>query len=447
MLGSEGARKVLKNISWLFVERVLRLGLVLLTGALVARALGEELFGQLNYATGFVGLFFALGAMGIDEILVRDLVRHPEKRDELMGSAALIKGLGAVLLVLLASIGSMLKGMEALSVTLIIVVASAELLRPFGVVEQWFMSQMKASPIARVQMAQVIISSAAKLGLAWAVHAGQVDGRSALIGFAWMYVLENTVLTLGYLRVLSRAGAHWSQWRISRATVAHLLRESWPMLIYGMALYVQARVDQVMIKDLLTRTLGEEAAYAEVGQYSVALRMIEALGFLPVIVQSTLSPTITKAKAVSHALYTDRLLNQYRLMFGLFLITAVPLYLLAEPIVVLVFGHEFAPAGALLALFAIRLFFTNMGTGKRSFITNEGLFRYSLFTAVVGVGLNIGINWLLIPEHHSIGAIWATIISFLVSIFALDLFFRRTRENLRLMMLGIVTFWKFHRAT
>lgn len=219
------------------------------------------------------------------------------------------------------------------------------------------------------------------------------------------------------------------------------------MLIYGMALYVQARVDQVMIKDLLTRTLGEEAAYAEVGQYSVALRMIEALGFLPVIVQSTLSPTITKAKAVSHALYTDRLLNQYRLMFGLFLITAVPLYLLAEPIVVLVFGHEFAPAGALLALFAIRLFFTNMGTGKRSFITNEGLFRYSLFTAVVGVGLNIGINWLLIPEHHSIGAIWATIISFLVSIFALDLFFRRTRENLRLMMLGIVTFWKFHRAT
>ncbi len=233
MLGSEGARKVLKNISWLFVERVLRLGLVLLTGALVARALGEELFGQLNYATGFVGLFFALGAMGIDEILVRDLVRHPEKRDELMGSAALIKGLGAVLLVLLASIGSMLKGMEALSVTLIIVVASAELLRPFGVVEQWFMSQMKASPIARVQMAQVIISSVAKLGLAWAVHAGQVDGRSALIGFAWMYVLENTVLTLGYLRVLSRAGAHWSQWRISRATVAHLLRESWPMLIYG----------------------------------------------------------------------------------------------------------------------------------------------------------------------------------------------------------------------
>ncbi len=446
MLASEGARKVLKNISWLFVERMLRLGLVLLTGVVVARALGEELFGQLNYATGFVGLFFALGAMGIDEILVRDLVRSPEKRDELLGSAALLKGFGALALVVLATVGSLLKGMDGLTVTLIVVIASAELLRPFGVVEQWFMSQVKAAPVARVQMAQVIISTVAKLALAWAVHTGAVEGRAALIGFAWMYVLETMVLTAGYLLVLHRAGSHWRAWRISRATVMHLMSESWPMLIFGMALYVQARIDQVMIKDLLTAQDGEEAAFAEVGQYSVALRMVEALGFLPVIVQASLAPAITKAKAISHALYADRLLNQYRLMFGLFLITAVPLYLLAEPIVVLLFGEEFAPAGGLLSLFAIRLFFTNMGTGKRGFITNEGLFRYSLFTAAVGVALNIGINWLLIPEHRSIGAIWATIISFLVSIFALDLLFKRTRENLRLMLLGIVTFWKFHRA-
>jgi O-antigen/teichoic acid export membrane protein len=446
MLRSEGAQKVLKNVSWLFVERILRLGLVLLTGVVVARALGDELFGQLNYATGFVGLFFALGAMGIDEILVRDLVRHPDKREELMGSAALLKLLGALLMVLLATAGSLLKGMDGLTVTLIIVIASAELMRPIGVIEHWFMSQVNAGPVAKVQMAQALISSAAKLALAWAVHAGHVEGRPALIGFAWMYALEYVVLSTGYLAVFRHEGLQWRHWKATKAMTMRLMSESWPMLIYGMALFVQARIDQVMIKDLLTATDGEEAAFAEVGQYSVALRMIEALGFLPVIVQSTLAPAITKAKAVSHALYTDRLLNQYRLMFGLFLVTAIPLYLLAKPIVVLLFGVEFEPAGVLLGLFAIRLFFTNMGTGKRGFITNEGLFRYSLLTALVGVALNVGINWLLIPEYRSIGAIWATIISFFVSIFVLDLLTARTRENLRLMVTGILTFWKFHRA-
>jgi O-antigen/teichoic acid export membrane protein len=114
--------------------------------------------------------------------------------------------------------------------------------------------------------------------------------------------------------------------------------------------------------------------------------------------------------------------------------------------IVWMYGEEFRPAGFLLSLFAIRLFFTNMGVAKASFITNESLFRYSLLTAIIGAGLNIAINYLLIPEYRSIGAIWATIISFAVSLFLLDLCFKRTRVNLGWMLKGIGTFWRFHRA-
>ncbi|MFN3876424.1 MAG: oligosaccharide flippase family protein, partial [Flavobacteriales bacterium] len=263
---------------------------------------------------------------------------------------------------------------------------------------------------------------------------------------AWLYVLEGAVLAIAYARAYAGNGGRLGQWRASIELVRELLRESWPMLIYGMALYVQARIDQVMIKDLLAARRGEVAAFAEVGQYSVALRMAEALGFVPVIVQRALAPAITKAKTVSHALYADRLLNQYRLMFALFLAMAVPLYLLAEPIVVLLFGSAFQPAGALLALFAIRLFFTNIGTGKGSYIINESLFRYSLITALLGALVNIGANWLLIPAYASKGAIWATILSFTAHIFLLDLFVPRMRENLALMLKGIFTFWKLRAA-
>ncbi|MCB0811946.1 MAG: polysaccharide biosynthesis C-terminal domain-containing protein, partial [Flavobacteriales bacterium] len=108
--------------------------------------------------------------------------------------------------------------------------------------------------------------------------------------------------------------------------------------------------------------------------------------------------------------------------------------------------EEFRPAGYLLGLFAIRLFFTNMGVAKASFITNESLFKYSLFTALVGAVLNITMNYFLIPPLKAIGAIWATIGSFLVSIFLLDLLFRGTRANFGWMMKGIATFWRFHRA-
>lgn len=439
MLENAGFRKYLTNTSWLFLERVVRLGVVLATGILVARYLGPELFGQLNYASGFVGLFFAFTTMGLDEIIVRDLVKDPGKRDELLGTSAVIKLAGSVILVLLVLISTLVREMSSLSVMLVMVIAVAELLRPFAVIDWYFMAHVRSRETVVVQMAQVFISAAFKIAM--------VMMEAPLIYFAWVYVLETAALSIGYAIMYSRSGASLRAWRYTRSMAGHLIGQSWPLIIYGMALYVQAKIDQVMIFDVLKGRVGEAAANEEVGQYSNALKMIEALGFLPVIVQRSLAPAITRARAQSMELYADRLLNQYRLMFLMFLVTAVPLYFTAEPIMVFLYGEEFRPSGYLLSLFAIRLLFTNMGMGKTSFITNESLFKYSLLTAVVGAVLNITMNYFLIPEYKAIGAIWATIGSFAVSIFIIDLFFKSTRENFRWMIKGMLTFWRINRVS
>ncbi len=440
MLGNNaGFRKYLTNTSWLFLERVVRLAVVLGTGILVARYLGPELFGQLNYATGFVGLFFALTTMGLDEIIVRDLVKHPEKRDELLGTSAVIKLIGSFLLVVLVLISTLVREMSSLSAMLVMVIAVAELLRPLAVIDWYFMANVRSRETVIVQMAQVFISAAFKIAM--------VLVEAPLIYFAWVYVLETAALSIGYAIMYSRAGASIRAWRYTRSMAGHLMGQSWPLIIYGMALYVQAKIDQVMIFDVLKDRVGEAAANEEVGQYSNALKMIEALGFLPVIVQKSLAPAITRARAQSMDLYADRLLNQYRLMFLMFLVTAVPLFFTAEPIMVFLYGEEYRASGFLLSLFSIRLFFTNMGMGKASFITNESLFKYSLFTAVVGAVLNITMNYFLIPEHKAIGAIWATIGSFAVSIFLVDLLFKSTRPNFKWMMQGIFTFWRINKVS
>ncbi len=67
---SAGFLKYFRNTSWLFVDKVVRLGAVLITSIFVTRYLGPELFGQLNYASAFVGIFFALTSMGLDDILI-----------------------------------------------------------------------------------------------------------------------------------------------------------------------------------------------------------------------------------------------------------------------------------------------------------------------------------------------------------------------------------------
>ncbi len=86
--------KYFANISWLMAERILRMIVALFVGVYVARYLGPERFGLLSYTNSFVGLYLALATLGIESIVIRELVKSPESRNELLGSAFGLKILG-----------------------------------------------------------------------------------------------------------------------------------------------------------------------------------------------------------------------------------------------------------------------------------------------------------------------------------------------------------------
>ncbi|HRH68208.1 MAG TPA: flippase [Flavobacteriales bacterium] len=434
MFRSEGFQKYFKNFSWLFADRVLRMLLVLVTTIVVSRYLGVERIGQLNYALAIVSIAMVLTSLGANEIISRDLVRHPERRDELLGSSFAIKLAGGVVLNLALLAFVLLKDLDMLTILLVMITAVGELFKWSTVIDYYFLSQVKGRTAAQVNILSSMISSGYKLLL--------VYYQAPLLWFAWGYMTEILSYTICYVIAYRHHGLHIRKWRPSWRMVRYVLDQSWPMLIYGFALQAQLKIDQVMIFDILKGVSGDRAAHAELGQYSVAVKMIEAMAFLPVVLQISLAPAIARARIQDIDLYHQRITNQYRIMFMLYLATAIPLFFLAEPIIVMLYGPEFNEAGVLLSWFAFRLLFSFMGVAKGSFITNEGLFKFSLVTAVIGAVVNIGLNVVLIPAMGSFGAIWANVASFLISIYVVDLFTARTRINFRMMTLGMFTFWK-----
>lgn len=434
MFNSEGFRRYLNNFSWLFLDRVVRMALILGTTIVVSRYLGVERIGQLNYALAIVSIAMVLTSLGANEIVSRDLVRHPERRDELLGSTFAIKLVGGVVLNLGLLVYVLLKGMDTLTVFLIMITASAELLKWSTVIDYYFMAQVRGNVAAKVNIVSTVLASAYKLILVWM--------QAPLIWFAWGYFAEVISYSVGFIWVYERDGLRMRNWKPTWRMVRYILDQSWPMLLYGFALQAQLKIDQVMIKDILGRQLGDSFSNIELGQYSVAVKMLEAIAFLPLILQLAVAPAIAKARVVDINLYHERLTNQYRLMFAMYLITAIPMFFLSEWGIVLLYGEEFREAGVLLSLFAFRLIFSFMGVAKGSFITNEGLFKFSLITSILGAAVNIGLNAWLIPWLGARGAIWSSAFSFLISIFIVDLFTARTRTNFRLMMTGMMTFWK-----
>src|SRR5260221_1391042 len=421
-------RKYIENAFWLIFEKGFSLFVGLVVAISVARYLRPESYGLLNYSLSFVSIFSAFSTLGVDQIIVRELAKEPAKKDELLGTGFIIKVAGSVLMIVVMIAVMVFMNHNAFTNTIIMIIGMAEIFKGFEVINYVIQSQVMSKFVVQVQLGINFLISLSKIGLVL-IHA-------PLIWFAIIVVLGSILNAAGFVYAYqAREGTPWI-WSFQKKVALNLLSESWPLALYGVALNIQARIDQVMLGNMMNNY--------EVGQYSVALKFIEIFGFVPVVLMNTFMPPITKAKAAASELYQSRLVNLYRLMFLAFLVVGVPIYLFSKDVIVLLYGREFGAAGYLLSLFSLRLFFSNMGVGKSVFIVNESLFKYSLLTVIIGAIANISLNYFLIPLYGPRGAIIASMLSFTISIFLLDSFFEKTRLNQRLMLQGIFSFWKLN---
>lgn len=95
-------RRIVANITWLIGDKILRLGVGVWIGAWVARHLGPEQFGKLNYSMAIIALFSAFATVGLPDVLIRDLVRTPQHRATIFARAFAMRIAGSVVVLVLA---------------------------------------------------------------------------------------------------------------------------------------------------------------------------------------------------------------------------------------------------------------------------------------------------------------------------------------------------------
>lgn len=426
LLTTGNFRKYFLNTLWLFLDSFFKLGVAFIVSIYVTRHLGPEQFGILSYALGFVGIFTAFTQMGLKNTVVRDLVRGKYQQTEILGTAFSIRTIGGFVTLLLIAIVSTFNNDDVAKKSIILIIASAEIFKGFEVISLYYQSRIESKYVAKASLFQGIALSIFKLLL--------VYFEASLILFAVTYALDVILGDIKLIFTYVKNTGSLLKWKFVAPIAKQLLSDSWPLIFYVFALNIQSRIDQVMLGNMIGKDV--------VGYYSVALRMIEVVAVIPMVIARSFTPAITKAKNVSELAYKNRLKEYYRLMFVLFLLTSIPLFFFAEVIVVSLYGEVFREAGILLSLFSIRMLFIYMGIAKSSYITNENLFKYTMVTAFAGAISNIAINYMLIPLYGAVGAIIATILSFSISIFAIDFFYFKTRSNIILMFKSMFSFWK-----
>jgi PST family polysaccharide transporter len=405
-------RHIVFNTGWLLVDRVLRLALGVAVGIWIARYLGPARFGLLNYAVAFAGAFGALATLGLDAVVVQALVRHPENRDTLLGTAFAMKLASAVLVVTLSVLGAMVvrpgRPGEAL---LIGIVAGASVFQAADVVDFWFQSHVLAKYTA--------MARAGAFGVAAIVRLLLVAKEAPLVAFAWAVLLEAALAgALLLLLYFKQEGAHLA-WRADGGTARALLRVSWPLALSSVAVWLYMRVDQLMIAWMLDET--------SVGVYSVAVRLAEVWYFVPSALVSSLFPTLLRMRESDPVLYRARVQALFTSLVLLGYAAAIPISLLARPVVLLLYGEAYAAAWPSLVVLAWAGVFVGLGVAREAWLVAEGLTKFSFATTVCGAVTNILLNAALIPRLGVVGAAIATVVSQAVAVMLATVVYPRTR--------------------
>ena len=408
-----GFRRYFANTSWMFAEQILRMVAGLLVGIWVARYLGPKQFGVFSYAIAFASLFSSIAKLGLDGIVVRDLVKEPELRDVYLGTAFWLKLMGALLMLGVVTITMQLTSSDPLTNLYILIIASGAVFQSFEVVDFYFQSKVLSKFVSICKMTQLLISSLLKL---YFIFTG-----AELIYFVLITLVDQVTLSLSlYIAYrFQKLGSFYEHF--NKEIAKQLLKDSWPLIFTGLVIIIYMRIDQIMIKEML----GER----EVGLFSAAVRLSEVWYFIPVIISSSLFPSIVNAKKISEELYLGRLQHLYAVMIWVAIIIALLLTFVSNWVVTLLFGEAYREAGQVLAIHIWAGVFVFIGVASSKWFLSEGLQRYLTINTIAGAILNIVLNLFLIPRYGIYGSAIATVISQALASYLMNIVFRRTRSN------------------
>ena len=423
LISHQGFTRYLSNASWLLCEKILRMSVGLFVSIWVTRYLGPDQFGLYSYVISFVGIFAVISTLGLDQIVVKTLVRDKEREGEILGTAFGLKLIGGFMAISFIAIVASISTDDATTINLIVIVASAIIFQSFNVVDFFFQSKVLSKYVAISNSVVLFISSLVKIVL--------MLNEAPLVAFAWVFVLDSLLLAVGLLTFFSMKSSRPFQGLRFKKTLAHrLLSASWPLLLSDIVISVYMKIDQVMLKGML----GNEA----VGQYAAAVRLSEVWYFIPIIICSSVFPAIINAKSLNQALYNERFQKLFDILVAIAIIIAIPMTFTSNWLAELVYGDQYGEAGNVLRIHIWAGVFVFLGIAGNKWLIVENLQIYYMINTTIGMVMNIILNYLLIRKFGVEGSAWATLISQFIAAYLCVYFWTKTRPMFRSLTKSLV---------
>lgn len=416
----QGFRRYFANTSWMFAEQMLRMVSGLVVGIWVARYLGPSQFGLFSYAIAFATLFSSIAKLGLDSILVSELVRTPQLRDIYLGTAFWLKLTGAIVMLATMAVAVRFTSNNAITNLYIFIIGSGSVFQAFEVVDFYFQSKVLSKFVSICKMTQLLISALLKLYLIFI--------EADLFWFVMVSLVDQVTLGIS-LFLAYRYQKLTNLYRNFDIKIAKsILSKSWPLIISGLVISIYMRIDQVMINEMM--------GAKDVGIYSAAVRLTEVWYFLPVIITNSLLPAIINAKKIGEDNYYQRLQQLYTLMIWLAVSIALAMTFLSNWIILTLYGVAYIDAGNVLMINIWTGVFVFFGSAWSKWMLVENRLKMTTFFQINAMLFNVILNLILIPRFGIYGAAISTLIAASIGHTVLPLFIKSQRVALKMFLIS-----------
>jgi PST family polysaccharide transporter len=410
---SEGGT-LLGNSVWLILEKVLRLVVGLFVGVQTARFLGPGGMGSWNYYIAIFTFFSVFASLGIDYITPREYAAFPRRKRQIMGVTLVLKIAGATLAVILSCLFLLIiKGFDRSALILLLCLTTGYFFQAFDTIEYYFNSRLKSRYSVLARVIAFLAISAYKLTL---VYLG-----CDLVWFVLSSTLEfmlGSLLLLYFFKIKDELTGNL--FYFDKLLAYKLLRDAFPFSLSALMVAVYYRVDQFMI----TEMIGE----ASNGVYSVAIRMYELFVIIPTAVVTSFLPVLTTSRSLGKDASRDQQLQLYAILSWMAFAATVFSLVFSPWLMDLLYGDGFKGSGTILQIISLGFYpiFMSMAIGNLLVVNNLG--RINMIRNGIGLVMNVGVNFWLIPRYGIAGAAVATVLSQVVAL-AVALMFRQTSDQ------------------
>ncbi|MGL6496508.1 flippase [Aeromonas veronii] len=406
--------KLLENTFWMMLEKGSRLVIGVLVSSLMARNLGPDGFGQLNYLISLLTIASVLSSLGLNRIIVREIANN--LGNKLSCNCTVIT---AFYLRLAASLSLWLVIIVFCSlffpenIQFVVIVFFSLFFISFDVFDFYAQGASDFKVISLCRLATFMITSLLKIAVVF------LDG--GLTAFVWLVMIEYLLVAVFfYLLFIRRQYISLAPAQANIKRGAELVMESWPEIIAGFGAILFMRLDQLFLQWL--------SGDASVGIYSAATRITEAWYFLPSVIIATTFPKLVSLRNSSYEQYFDGIRALMSLLVILSVVVALFFSLTADWIVALLFGQNYAESANVIVLHTWGGIFLCMGITSGSWLVAERKLKLNLQRNLFGLSVCAVANWTLIPLYGVTGSAIATVAGLGAAFYFFDLLHPQLRS-------------------